>query len=121
MRKVGLILGLAIVASSCGVGEAQTEVTCQSEYAVRDDERGQTRTHIWAEFDVNPGRTEVTVCYPGNSEAEDPVARLDRCSRGKAPWFVGTNRGYVDCGVLIDNDVGPDIPATDIISITVHN
>jgi len=62
-------------------GVPDTVVACEFE--------GDERT--WAEFPVNPGVTEVTVCWDG----PEPLGPY--CQRYVAPYFEGTSIGLVSC------------------------
>lgn len=59
----------------------------------------------WAEFDVVPGKTEITVCRKGVGDI-GPQAE-PWCSRYVPAWYEGTAIGYVMCGDVVT-------------SITVH-
>lgn len=75
---------------------------------------------IWAEFPVNPGVTEVTVCRDvavGGRERDDPFLLV--CKRTLAAWLDGTTTGFVDCGLLLLLDPLEFIGKP--VSITVHN
>jgi hypothetical protein len=77
---------------------------------------------LWAEFDVDPGVTEVTTCRDGDPNASVPPYRPDSCYRSKAQWHHGTSTGFVYCGTrrVYDDPETPDVYEGDVISITVH-
>lgn len=64
-------------------------------------EDGTERCLYWAEFPVDPGKTEYTVCsvwndtyienYPGHPYAQNT------CWRGVASYYEGTSTGFVTC------------------------
>ena len=105
-----------------GTPEQNIEVDCNKMETLRAD--GFTATHYWAEFEVDPGMTEVTVCSratPSNPAGAPPFYS-DRCGRSKAVWYLGTTTGWVVCGTAIDYD-NPDIPDQEYrapLSVTVH-
>jgi hypothetical protein len=145
MRKVGLLLGLALVGFACAdsVGQmlqdagqmmqdgsvpdagAQDEtVTCNKSKTKSGE--GVSITYTWAEFEVDPGVSEVTTCDKGQSsptEYTHPTFERATCYRGIASWYHGTSTGFVHCGQLFDY-VDPGLSDFDtrdqIISITVH-
>ena len=91
-------------------GETGLAAECDFESCWTPD-GGTERCMQWAEFPVNPGQTEHTVCtganatyvelYPGH-----PLAQAT-CWRAIASYYEGTRTGFVHCSV-------------DTISITVH-
>jgi hypothetical protein len=101
---------------------AQNEtMTCDKSESYRSGEA--TVTVRWAEFEIDPGATEVTVCHVGSSTLPPDNGR-DTCGRSTAhyQWFRGTTTGFVRCGHSVNHD-DPDTPDTDSpdpISITVH-
>lgn len=61
---------------------------------------GQEICQQWAEFSVNPGQTEVTVCNRPSDFSqfvEIPGAATDTCHRYIAPYYKGTATGWVMC------------------------
>jgi hypothetical protein len=129
------VLALAGFACADGVGQMLTDagevltdgavpnagaqdepVTCNK--TATDQLDGLTITYRWAEFDVDPGVTEVTICYEGGGTAWTP----SQCSRYKPAWLRGTTTGRVSCGTRYDYDDPdtPDFDTPDPISITVH-
>ena len=79
-----------------------------------------TTTQRWAEFDVDPGQTEVTSCRAGTATAIGPSKR-DTCFRYIAHWIRGTSTGVVWCGVDYFDAEGTRVVSNpDPISITVH-
>jgi hypothetical protein len=127
MKKVGLMVVLALVALACGetvggmmqdagamladagdmmqpdAGAQDTPVQCDKSSTSGDPEL----TYHWAEFPVTPGQTEITICYGGNPDSYGPSKR-DTCNRLVSPWYEGTNTGAIHCG-------------GNVTSITVHN
>jgi len=125
MRKLVLMVGLAVVAFACS--EPLGEMLMDGGQAMMDAgngmmpdagaqdvsascnksaNEGATR---WAEFPIsNPGQTEVTICSgPQPSPTIELYARRN-CGRQIAPWIEGTNTGLVwSCD--------------DTTTITVHN
>jgi hypothetical protein len=79
------------------------------------------RTVHWAEFEVTPGTTEVTVCHRQWEGGAPPNAVT--CHRSKATWIRGTSTGVVQCSADIDYDDPDtdDIVGEGPVSITVHN
>jgi hypothetical protein len=151
MRKLGLVVVLALVGFACadGVGQMLTDagqmiedagtsmqdgsvpdagaqdetVTCdKSETWPRGDGNDWVLMPLWAEFEVDPGVTEVTVCRDGDPNAPVPPDRPDFCSRTKADWHHGTSTGFVYCGRrrVYDDPETPDVYQGDVISITAH-
>jgi hypothetical protein len=107
-------------------GAQDVNATCNKSATERLDEGdtgARTMTFRWAEFDIDPGATEVTTCHRGDPEAFYPYSRQDTCYRGKAPWYRGTSTGFVQCGTRTDWDDDTrytDSDTPDPISITVH-
>jgi len=139
MRKLVLVMGLALVGFACAdsVGQmlvdagtsmqdgsvpdagAQDEAVTCNKSETRDIDGGR-RTWRWAEFNVDPGVTEVTVCRDLEGESDPPYLGRNDCFRRKATWFQGTSIGFVNCGGRITPDTGEPIDFGDPISITVH-
>jgi hypothetical protein len=72
-----------------------------------------------AEFDVDPGHTEVTTCQEGWGAFNDRPF----CWRIIAQWYEGTSTGVQTCGARYfgaDGSLTTDTTTT-IRSITVHN
>jgi hypothetical protein len=67
----------------------------------------------WAEFEIEPGQTEATVCTLRNSW---PFDGQTHCTRYKPQWIQGTNTAIVLCGFEY-----PDRIDNEVVSITVHN
>ena len=118
MKRIGLVVGLALVGFACE-GRADRNVTCNKSLAQLRE--GFTVTSRWAEFPVEPGKTEVTVCWPGHEKYKWPPRLKTHCTQEKATWHQGTKTGYVTCGFSV---AGPDGTVhnnePDPISITVH-
>jgi hypothetical protein len=56
-------------------------------------------TRYAAEFEVDPGRTEVTVCGDGTPSSFGNISfGRDSCNRRIAGYYEGTTTGFVDCG-----------------------
>ena len=147
MRKVTLVTVLALAGFACadGVGQMLTDAgevltdagTSLQDGAVPDagaqDEpvtcdKSETRnvpgyavTARWAEFEVDPGVTEVTICQAVTTDTPfwPPQARSN-CYRTKAQWLRGTSTGWVACGYRTVSDDGTTNDNPDPISITVH-
>ena len=138
MKRIGFLIALAFVGFACAdsVGQmledagqmmqdgsvpdagAQDEmVTCNKSEKV-DLGNGVSITYRWAEFDVDPGATEVTGCYR-YPDTPDPLLRQATCSRNKATWFQGTSNGFFRCGRRTNNN-GTITDNPDPVSITVH-
>jgi hypothetical protein len=102
-----------------GTPTTDIEVTCnKSETAIWGSDGSQT--HRWAEFDVDPGQTEYTVCREGTPSSTG-LSKRDTCSRSIANWIRGTSTGAVWCGYdLFDADGTRVGGSLDPISITVH-
>ena len=105
-------------------GTPGTDVTvhCNKSVVWFDDDFAK-RTRYWAEFDVDPGSTEVTVCGLNTLfAAAGSQTTRETCGRNIALWFRSTNTGYWYCGESIDwvNPDMADIPFVPPISITVH-
>lgn len=135
MKKLGWLILVGAVAFACGeAGQSMTggagatggtaeqniEVECDKSETRQDTDL--TIVYRWAEFEVEPGVTEVTTCVRGAEPPGRPTEARERCARFKALWFRGTNTGYVDCGRSVNYD-DPDREDSDIddpLSITVH-
>ena len=103
-----------------GTPTTDITVTCnKSETYMSGDTAVTVR---WAEFEIDPGATEVTVCYDRAGYIEPPGKDNDTCSRFKSSWFRGTSTGFAGCGRHIDyaNPDIEDFDSPDPISITVH-
>jgi len=102
-------------------GAQDTPASCNKSVVYVDDETYK-RTRYWAEFDVDPGSTEVTVCAVNELFSQAGSSR-DICYRRIASWVRGTNTGIHYCGEGIDwvNPDTSDVPFVPPISITVHN
>ena len=140
MKRIGLMIVLALVAFACadGVGEMLTDAgnmigdgsvpDAGADFDVTCDKSSThpwgagTATSRWAEFSANPGQTEVTVCQPTNPDAYGVASQRDTCSRFKPGWIRGTSTGIVSCGVRwVDGDGALVQETPDPISITVHD
>lgn len=143
MKRIGLVVGLALVGFACAdtvgqmlvdAGESLQdgsvppaqgqEVSCNRSETKRDEQGGATYTYRWAEFEVDPGATEVTTCIGAvdTSPYNYPISDRSTCFRRIAPWYRGTTTGWVQCSRSIDFD-NPDTPdrdEDDPTSITVH-
>ncbi len=105
MRKVGLVVALALVGFACAdsVGKMLVDAgTSLQDGSVPDAgadfeascNMGEANTR-WSEFPVsNPGQTEVTICYAARPEQAGP-SRKATCTRLVAPWYEGTNTGFI--------------------------
>ncbi len=102
------------------------EVSCNKSASERLDEGengARTITFRWAEFDVDAGVTEVTICHRGDPDGYQPQFRKDWCFRGGAQWLRGTSTGLVSCGIKTDwdnDETFTDSDSPDPLSITVH-
>jgi len=137
MKKVGLMVVLALVALACGetvggmmqdagamladagdmmqpdAGAQDTPVQCDKSSTSGDPEL----TYHWAEFPVTPGQTEITICNTGDPASPVAYGSRDTCSRITAPWFDGTSTGFWSCGIESEAAGWISKPK----SITVHN
>ena len=101
------------------VPEAQgQEVGCNKSEARNED--GYTVTVRWAEFEVDPGVTEVTICNAVSGNPFWPPQERSNCGRFKAGWIRGTSTGWVPCGARTVQDDSTTTDSPDPISITVH-
>jgi len=127
MRRVIAVAVLAVVAFACSeqagqmlidagemmqpdAGAQDTPVECNKS---EQNPNSQTKqVWHWAEFEIDPGRTEVTVCTlrPGW-----PFGGQTHCSRSKALWIQGTNTAIVFCGFEYEDRID-----NEVTSITVH-
>jgi hypothetical protein len=93
---------------------ADFEATCN-----KSEQNPDTETKLiyhWAEFEIDPGKTEVTICYRYAADALPPHRNGVFCWRSKANWKQGTTTGFVNCGTETD-DGWRNKPE----SITVHD
>lgn len=135
MRKVGLMVGLALVAIACATGAdmvgemmmdasvpdagaQDTPAQCEKVGSEPWGDGGRADYYA-AEFDADPGQTEVTVCRDGNLFSRSRAY----CHRSIAQWHEGTSMGFWSCGVRYfdaDGNTAADGVAQ-IRSVTVHN
>ena len=144
MKKVGLMIALAVLALACsesvgGMMQDAGSMLADAGDVIRDagdmmqPDAGAQDTPVecnksettevgyayyWAEFPIStPGETEVTVCNHGDPDSVLSYSRRDQCNRWIAGWFDGTNTGVVYCGQRNPDGTRTGEPK----SITVHN
>ena len=146
MKRTAMVVALALVGFACadGVGQMLEDAGQMLEDAgvsMQDGsvpdagaqdtpvECGEVGSEPWgdggradyysAEFDANPGQTEVTVCQDGTTLFS---RGRPTCYRGTAGWHEGTSTGFVSCGVrYFDAEGNVTVDGTaHIRSITVH-
>jgi len=93
------------------------EVTCNHSNSDGSPSHATITIH-WAEFVVDPGVTQMTICTPADVRTIDGAWT---CQRSIAPYIRGTNVALVECGGSIDynSDGIIEVPMTPI-TITVH-
>ena len=111
-----LILGLAgcgsVAAADIGEdggkggdGGTEPDVAAECDFeSCLTYEDGTKSCLMWAEFPVNPGRTEVTICHRASPQYTEgwpghPYAQKT-CQRYIAPYYEGTGTGFTTCSEL---------------------
>jgi hypothetical protein len=120
MQDAGTMLADAGDMMQPDAGAQDTPASCNKS-ETRDIGNGASRTWRWAEFDVDPGVTEVSTCRDLQGEDDPPYLGRDDCFRRTASWFNGTSIGFVDCGGEVMASDGTVTVFPPPLSITVHN